>query len=336
MRKIVVSGLLFTLIVAAGFRKKNTLFQVPGGWPKPGYNFRKHPLSAEKILLGRVLFYDPVLSRDSTISCASCHSQYSAFTHVDHSLSHGIEGKTGIRNSPALMNLAWGKRFMWDGSVEHIGIQAVKPITNPLEMDEKMEHVARKLQATRRYPALFYAAFGDSAVSQDHIMASISEFMLTLVSANSKYDRVQRGEAVFTEDESKGYRVFRRHCSSCHTEPLFTNEGFENNGLAPDDSLKDYGLMRITGDAGDSLKFKVPTLRNVAYTAPYMHDGRFKTLSMVLNNYIMGLQHGPTLSPKLKKGIYMTAEEKACLISFLMTLSDKEFISNPLYAYPKI
>ena len=335
MKKTTVILLLIIFIATMAFKRKDKYtFNVPAGWPKPAYNFKRNPLSESKIELGRRLFYDPVLSKDSTISCVSCHLQYTAFTHIDHALSHGIGGRIGVRNSPALMNLAWSTGFMWDGAINHLDMQPLAPISNALEMDESIAHVVAKLQSGRTYPTLFYKAFGDSVITGEFVLKSIAQFMLTLVSANAKYDKVMRGEAKFNDKEANGYLLFRKHCSSCHTEPLFTNGQFDNNGLTMDDSLKDIGRMKITHLSGDSLKFKVPTLRNIEFSAPYMHDGRFKTLSQVINNYILGIQHSPTLSPVLQKGIYLSSNEKVDLIAFLLTLSDKEFLFNPKYGYP--
>lgn len=337
MKKVIVAVFFTGFIALMAFKKSQTgvIFQKPQGWPEPVYNFKKNPLNEKKIALGRMLFYDPLLSRDSTISCSSCHSQYTAFTHIDHSLSHGIEGKIGTRNSPALMNLAWSKELMWDGSVKHLDEQARSPIVNPLEMGETMEHVVQKLQADVTYAPLFYNAFGDTVVKPEYVYKALSQFMLTLVSANARYDKVMRGEEQFTTKEASGYGLFKKNCSSCHTEPLFTNGRFENNGLIVDTTLNDIGAMKITKRHGDSLKFKVPTLRNIEYSRPYMHDGRFKDLNQVLNNYIRGIQHTPTLSRQLRKGIYLTPPEKSDLMAFLLTLSDKEFLTDPRFSYPK-
>lgn len=336
MKKIVILVCLTALVGLFAFKaNRPALFIKPAGWPKPVYNFKKNPLTAEKVALGKRLFHDPVLSRDSSISCVSCHSPYTAFTHLDHNLSHGIAGKIGTRNSPALMNLAWSNSFMWDGAVKHLDEQAVKPITNPLEMDESMDNVVKKLKADKTYRIDFAKAYGDSTINEERILKSLSQFMLTLVSANAKYDSVMRKEATFTEMEAKGYQLFQQHCSTCHTEPLFTNEGFENNGLMVDNELKDIGHMKVTGNKDDSLKFKVPSLRNVQYSYPYMHDGRFKTLNQVLSNYTRGVQLTPTLNPVLKKGIYMTNMEKAEIIAFLMTLTDKSFLNNPAFTMSK-
>ena len=335
MRKLMVISSVLLAVGLLSFSTGKMQFAVPKGWPKPVYDFSKNPLAPNKIELGRMLFYDPVLSRDSTISCASCHSQYNAFTHVDHDLSHGIENRIGTRNSPALMNLAWSRTFMWDGAVNHLDVQALAPITNPLEMDEKLPDVIRKLQHNKRYPALFYKAFGDSTITGQKLLLSLSQFMLTLVSNNARYDSVKRGEAKFTENEEKGYTLYKQHCSSCHAEPLFTNNSYENNGLYVDNTLNDRGRAGISKNVADSLKFKVPTLRNLKYSYPYMHDGRFKNLGQVLNHYIMGIQQSPSLSPQLQKGLYLTSDDKFYLIAFLTSLNDKHFVSNPAFTYPK-
>ncbi|MES2560206.1 MAG: cytochrome c peroxidase [Bacteroidota bacterium] len=323
-------------VVLSGFTFVSTVtFFVPHHWPKPVYDFNKNPLSADRVLLGRVLFYDPLLSKDNSISCASCHSVYTAFTHVDHALSHGIEDRIGTRNSPTLMNLAWHRSFMWDGAINHLDMQAMAPISHRDEMNEKIENVVSKLQSSAMYPKLFYKAFGDSLVTGQHTLKAISQFLLTLVSAQSKYDSVMRKESAFTVQEQNGYRLFKQQCSSCHTEPLFTNMQFENNGLTVDTTLNDYGRMMVTQNKHDSLRFKVPTLRNIEFSYPYMHDGRFKKLSQVLTHYTKGIQQSHTVSKKLQQPIVLTSNEKVDLIAFLLTLTDKHFLFNPDYAYPK-
>ncbi|MBN8695290.1 MAG: c-type cytochrome [Bacteroidetes bacterium] len=328
---------LFLSIVLAGFQiAGDSLFEVPKGWPKPRYDFSKKPLSKETVELGRALFYDQILSRNNSVSCASCHSQYTAFTHVDHALSHGIDDRIGKRNSPALMNLAWQSLFMWDGAVNHIEAQALAPISNPLEMDENISSVVKKLSSTRLYQNLFYKAFGDSVITGERTLKAISQFMLTLVSSNSKYDSVMRKEASFSDQENRGYSLFKKHCSSCHTEPLFTNDRFENNGLPLDTTLMDKGRYAITQNAKDSLLFKVPTLRNIEFSYPYMHDGRLKKLSEVLKHYSNGITQGPTLSKELLNPIKITSEERVDIIAFLLTLTDKTFLFDKRFSYPKI
>jgi cytochrome c peroxidase len=332
------ANILFLLVLAVAFCAYKapdvSWFQVPKGWPQPAYDFKANPLTKEKVALGRALFHDPILSRDNTISCSSCHLPNTAFTHVDHDLSHGIDGRIGTRNSPALINLAWGKSFMWDGAVNHIEVQALAPIENHLEMDETIANVAKKLQAKPAYTAMFKQAYGDSLVTGERTLKAMAQFMLTLVSADSKYDKVQRGEATFNEWEAKGYTLFRANCASCHKEPLFTNEAFENNGLAVDTTLSDYGRYKITLRATDSLKFKVPTLRNVEVSYPYMHDGRFKNLQMVLFHYTNGIQRSATLANQLKNGITLGEDDKRCLIAFLKTLTDEAFLHNPSFQPP--
>ena len=335
MKKKLVLFLAFCVILTAFKLGDDLLFKVPNNWPKPNYNFAQNPLSANKIELGRALFYEPMLSRNNTISCASCHSQYNAFTHVDHDLSHGIDDKIGTRNSPALVNLAWHKLFMWDGAINHLDVQALAPINHPSEMDEKLENVVIKLQKSKIYPGLYKKAFGDSLITGEHTLKAISQFMLTLVSANSKYDSVMLKKTTFTAQEKNGYNLFKKNCASCHVEPLFTNLEFENNGLNLDKELNDIGRMKVTKNSKDSLKFKVPTLRNIEFSYPYMHDGRFNRLIEVLNHYTSKINSSKTLAKQLQSPLVLTSNEKVDLIAFLLTLTDKEFIFNPKFSYPK-
>jgi len=234
MKKNILLFFILCVSLTAFKGMQDTLFVRPATWPVPQYDFSKNPLTIEKIELGRALFYDPILSRNNMISCASCHSPFTAFAHVDHALSHGVDNRIGTRNAPALMNLAWHESFMWDGAINHLDMQPLAPIHNKDEMDEDVSNVAVKLQQSKIYPVLFYKAFGDSMITGEHELKAISQFMLTVISANSKYDRVQRKEEEFTSQEQNGYRLFQQNCSSCHKEPLFTNLQFENNGLPVD------------------------------------------------------------------------------------------------------
>jgi len=233
------------------------------------------------------------------------------------------------------MNLAWQKSFMWDGAVNNLDMQALAPISHPTEMGSSINEVVEKLNASSIYRHLFYNAYNDSVITGEKTLKAISQFLLTLVSANSKYDKVMRNETSFTDKEANGYLLFQKNCSSCHTEPLFTSSNFENNGLPIDFVLKDIGRMKITANPTDSLKFKVPSLRNIEYSYPYMHDGRFKKLSEVLDHYSHGIRSTKTLAPQLKNAIALTPDEKVDIINFLLTLSDKEFILNSKYQYPK-
>ena len=319
-----------------GFNVEDSvLFEFPKNWPKPVYNFKKNSLTIEKITLGRHLFYDPILSKDNTISCASCHSPYNSFTHVDHPVSHGINDRIGTRNSPALMNLAWQQSFMWDGAVNHLDMQALGPISNPAEMDETIQHVIQKISTNSSYKKLFFDAYGDSLITGERFLKSLTQFMLTFVSSNSKYDRVQNAEIEFTEQEQRGYFLFKKNCNSCHIEPLFSNYSFANNGLPIDPNFKDEGRKKITHKSADSLKFKIPTLRNLEYSYPYMHDGRFKTLSEVISHYTDGIQSSKTLASQLNRKIKLNSHERVDLIAFLRTLSDKSYVFNAKLTYPK-
>ena len=333
---VITIGVFWILASFTG-KGDDPVFVVPPGWPQPTYNFSKNPVTEAGFQLGRQLFYDPLLSRDTTISCASCHLQATGFTHVDHALSHGIYGRVGKRNSPVLMNLAWSRTFMWDGGVHHLDMQAISPITSPEEMDETMENVVRKLNESPKYPLLFQAAFGDPLATGQKTLLALSQFVLMLHSSNSRYDRHIRKEpgGDFSAQELNGLAVFRQHCASCHTEPLFTNGGFANNGLPVDTTLMDFGRIRITQKPADSLCFKVPTLRNIQFTYPYMHDGRFKKLLEVVNHYTGGIQQSATLDERLQTPVVLTHEQKIDLVAFLLTLTDREFLFDPRLGFPR-
>ncbi len=336
LRNSIGLGSILLLLFAFSPKKGTPIyFDIPKGWPQPHYDFAKNPLTEEGFQLGRTLFYDPILSRDNTISCSSCHLQATGFTHVDHDLSHGIEGKIGTRNAMALINVAWSKDFMWDGGVNHLDVQPIAPITSAVEMDETMANVVSKLQKSNRYPALFEKAFGTNIITGQLLLKALSQFELQLVSANAKYDKVARGEVSFNESEQKGYVLFKRHCASCHQEPLFTSDKFENNGLSIDTTLNDLGRMKITQNTKDAYRFKVPTLRNVQFTFPYMHDGRFKTLTEVIKHYNTGMLQSPSLSKQLQKPMNLTDNDRVDLDAFLKTLTDTAFLFNPKFGYPK-
>lgn len=334
-RAVLLLVLAAVLLSAAQLRLSEMELEYPESWPKPLYDFEKSPLSKEGVALGRKLFYDPILSADSSISCSNCHLVYTAFTHVDHQLSHGIGDSIGTRNSPALMNLAWSKHFMWDGAVNHLDVQALAPITHPAEMGETLPNVIVKLQRSSDYPQLFRTVFGDSVITGQHLLKALAQFQLTLVSSHSKYDKFKAREVEFTEQEMRGYELFKGNCASCHKEPLFTNGEFANSGLPMDTTLNDLGRMKITNLASDSLLFKVPTLRNIEFSYPYMHDGRFKTIREVLNHYDSGIVHSNTLAIELEDGMPLSSTEKVDLTTFLLTLTDKEFLFNPDYAFPR-
>jgi cytochrome c peroxidase len=284
-----------------------------------------------------MLFYDTALSRDGSISCASCHLQATGFTHVDHAVSHGIDGRLGPRNSIALVNLAWSPSFHWDGGVNQLDVQALNPLTNPAEMDKSLAAVVRTLNQSAAYRGRFARAFrGDSAVTGQRVLLALAQFTSGLVSYRSRYDKYVRHEpgGEFSTQELNGLALFRANCASCHREPLFTDYSFRNNGLAPDSLAPDAGRAAITGRAQDSLCFRVPSLRNIERTAPYMHDGRFRRLRDVLQHYTAGMHHSRTLAPQLRQPLRLSSDQQKDLIAFLLTLTDPEFLTDPRFGYP--
>ncbi len=310
-----------------------TGFVQPSNFPAAVYHFDTNPVTKDGFELGRKLFYDPILSANNTISCGSCHIQTAAFTQHGHKVSHGIFDRTGTRNSPPIMNLAWSTSFMWDGGIFDLDLQPIAPITNHVEMDDTMSHVIRRLQQHAAYPGLFKKAFGSETITTNNFLKALSQFMLMCVSSNSKYDSVKRNQSTFTVAEEEGYRLFRQKCNACHTEPLFTDNSFRNNGL-PVSAVNDLGRYSITLNENDKYKFKVPSLRNLDHTAPYMHDGRFFTLEAVLDHYSTQVQQTPNLDPLLlqqpQPGIALTNDERSKLLLFLNTLNDRSFLLNPL------
>ena len=309
---------------------------IPSGFPTPVYSFQNNTPTNEKFILGRELFYDPILSADNTISCGSCHQAFSAFAHSQHDLSHGINGLLGTRNSPALQNLNWKSSFMWDGGINHIEIQPLAPIQNPIEMGESLNNVIAKLQSKTKYQDLFRNAYGNDSITSQKMFKAMAVFMGMLYSYNSKYDRYYRGEngVTFTTSELNGYNLFKSKCANCHKEPLLTDESFRNNGLVPNPLINDSGRAVITGNPNDKYKFKVPSLRNVSVTGPYMHDGRFSSLSEVLDHYRTGIQNTGTLDPSLSSGITLTNQEKTDVINFLYTLTDYQFLYDENFKDP--
>ena len=308
-------------------------FNIPEGWPAPKYNFENNTLTKEGFYLGRKLFYDTRLSRDNSTSCGSCHQAFAAFAHADHDLSHGVDDLTGTRNSPPIFNMNWHTSFFWDGGVNHIESQPINPIQNPVEMDETLVNIISKLSADAEYRNMFKAAWGDETVNSQRIFKSMAQFMGMMVSANAKYDQYMRGEATFTSAETNGLKVFNDNCASCHKAPLFTTFEFINNGLKVND-FNDSGRAHITLKAEDMRKFKVPSLRNLAYTQPYMHDGRIKTLEGVLNHYATGIVQSPTLDARLQSGIQLTTQQRSDLLAFLNTLNDESFTKDARFFEP--
>ncbi len=315
-----------------GAEVKAFSFAVPQGWPQPAYALAGNPLTQAGARLGKRLFFDPILSRDSSTSCGSCHQPAAAFAHAQHAVSHGIEDRLGRRNSPGLFNLAWHgagaeMRLMWDGGVNHLEVQPIVPIQQRDEMDETLAHILQKLERNTEYRALFREAFGDDEITSQRMLKAMAQFMAVLISADARWDKVQRGEATLTAAESRGQTVFSSNCARCHTPPLFSDFSFRNNGLSLSAPL-DSGRAGITKDAADLYRFKVPSLRNLGFTAPYMHDGTLTSLDNVLDHYATGIQPHATLDAGLAGGIQLSATERTDLKAFLATLNDEAFIRD--------
>ena len=313
-------------------------FTVPQGWPQPVSNFEENTLTDAGFNLGRRLFYEKKLSRDGSISCGSCHQQFAAFANAAHARSHGIDRQFGKRNAPALFNLNWQTSFMWDGGINHITVQPLAPINDSLEMDGNMNDVIAFLSADASYRKMFKETFGDEAVTTQRVLKSFAQFLGALVSSNSKYDRIQRGEAgyAFTADEEIGKSIFNQRCASCHAPPLFSNFSYRNIGLEPNVSLQDSGRMRSSESVQDMHSYKMPSLRNVEVSSPYMHDGRFKTLDKAIDYHINKPYYMSNVDPVILNGQALSVDEIQSIISFLNTLTDNTFIhdtrfSDPLY-----
>ncbi|PRY09976.1 cytochrome c peroxidase [Pontibacter ummariensis] len=310
-----------------------------------------NPLTEEGVLLGRHLFYEKRLSGDNTMSCGSCHQQEKAFTD-GRALAVGIDGVAHRRSAMSLSNLLWFFLFNWDGSALSLEDQARIPIESEIEMHQSLAEAVKELQATGLYPPLFRKAFGSDTITEERILKAIAQFERTLISADSRYDRYLLDEGTFTEDELEGMKLFMTHpepgiglrggnCGDCHGGVLLSMRTFHNNGL--DEVLTDLGYGAVTGREVDKGKFKAPSLRNIALTAPYMHDGRFQTLEEVLDHYNEHIkENSPHLSPLITeatnevggKTLLLTEEEKRKIVTFLHTLTDSTFITDKRFSDP--
>jgi cytochrome c peroxidase len=307
---------------------------IPKNFPAPVYNITSNPVTQEGFELGKMLFYDSRLSRDNTISCGFCHHQQAGFTHHGHDVSHGIGDKLGRRNSLPIQNLIFYRNFFWDGGVHNLDLTPLNAINNKVEMDEEVQNIIAKLQNDAVYKTNFKAAFGSEIITTTNFLQALTQFLSTMISANSRYDLHVRNEAsLLTNIELDGMLLFKQHCSGCHAGDLFTDQSFRNNGFSSvSDLARDKGREEITLLAEDRGKFKVPSLRNVEFTAPYMHNGKLPTLESVLNFYTTDVHDTPTLDPVLKingrLGFDLNFEEKQKIIAFLKTLTDEQFLSD--------
>jgi cytochrome c peroxidase len=350
MQRVGFILILLSLFVL-GFGDKLKL--TPYKFPEPKF-FPKmpvainNPVTVEGASLGRYLFYDPILSSDSTMSCASCHNQKNAFSDSPNSFSKGRNGTFMRRNTMALFNLAWYPAFFWDGRASSIEEQIFHPVREYNEMNLDWTVAAKRLEQNKFYKKQFKEIFGSSKIDSVQISYAIAQFLRTLISYQSKYDQVIEGKTLFTKDEYEGFNLVndqtKGDCIHCHItdgDALGTTLVFSNNGLDaiknPND-YKDKGRGAVTRKTTDNGKFKVPSLRNLAFTAPYMHDGRFKTLEEVINFYSEGVNQSANIDSKMEYahqgGVKLSAEEKKKIIAFLLTLSDSSFISNPEFSNP--
>jgi cytochrome c peroxidase len=301
---------------------------------------RDNPLLVERVKLGKKLFFDQRISINDQQSCADCHSPEKAFTDARRT-ARGAEGQLGPRKTMPLSNLAWKKEFFWDGRAKSLREQVLQPIQNPIEMHQSLTNLLVKLAcADANYPSLFSAAFGSPEITAEKISLALENYVLTLTCFNAKFDGVLRGEERFTAQELRGFELFsteydpRRKqfgadCFHCHGGTLFQSQSFANNGL--EETFSDPGRGKITGKISDNGKFAVPSLRNVALTAPYMHDGRFHSLEEVVEHYATGVKRSATLDPNLAKhpdgGVPLSATDKQALVAFLKTLTDHQLSS---------
>jgi cytochrome c peroxidase len=308
-----------------------------------------NPMTVEGVTLGKKLFYDKILSLDKTISCGSCHAPNAGF--ADHNqFSTGVNGALGNRQSMALVNLGWQTSFFWDGRAKTLEDQILQPVPNPVEMHLEWTEAVARLSASMEYRNMFYQAFGVSTIKKEYVAKAIAQFLRTMISGESKYDvmyKVENGiplspaeqviQDQITFEELAGYDLFKSlvgaDCFHCHNGALMQVQKFSNNGL--DATFTDLGRGAVTGNPNDNGKFKVPSLRNIALSAPYMHDGRFQTLDEVIEHYSTGVHQSETIDPLIEYafqgGVQLDATQKAQLKAFLLTLTDNNFVTNPAF-----
>ncbi len=360
MRKILYPAFAFSCLLAACDPKEPV--EIPATYDPTPYDLKigdfptpelpaDNKLTVAGVQLGRMLFYEKMLSKDGTQACADCHKQEDAFSDILR-FSIGVEQLPGDRQAMAVMNLAWHQNgLFWDGRAPHLRDQALGPIQNPLEMNETLPNVVTKLTAEKKYADQFTRAFGDATVNPERVSLALEQFMLSVVSYNSKYDQYLSGTATLTAEEERGRVLFfteydpfgsskGAECFHCHAGHNFTNDEFMNNGLDTDADITDEGRKKVSNDPADRGRFKVPSLRNIEHTAPYMHDGRFATLEEVIDHYDHGVKSSSTIEFILQynlqpDGLQMTAQSKADLVAFLKTLSDPDFLTNTAYGKPE-
>ncbi|WP_461533897.1 cytochrome-c peroxidase [Sinomicrobium sp.] len=301
---------------------------IPKGFPELNPSVKANPPTLYGVELGKKLFHDKKLSSNNSISCASCHQQSNAFTD-NRPQAIGVHHRIGLRNTPPIQNMSFMRFYNWDGNILLLEKQPLVPIVTHEEMDSSILEIIDKLSNDPDYKKLFVKAFGDEEISPQRIYNSIAQYEYTLISANSKYDRVMRNEGeAFTASELRGYQIFEQKCAACHSTELFTDQSFRNIGFPTNPNPDEAGRGRVTGKPEDYMSFRVPSLRNVEYTAPYGSFGQFSTLKEVLDYFDNGVIDAPNLDPILKENgnsIPLTEGEKEELIAFMKTLSDANF-----------
>ncbi len=338
MQKKIGILLLSWVLIACDTNKNNVepspiLVEVPSYFPYP-QALKDNIPNKNQIDLGKKLFFDPALSSNDAVSCASCHKPSKSFSDQSP-VSLGVNQLAGVRNAMPLFNLAWQTDFFWDGGAKSLELQSLGPITAHNEMNMDLAKLPAKLKALPDYNALFYKAFGKDTIITQYITTALAQFERTLVSGDSKYDQYLIKQLVLSNEELQGEKVFKQKCQQCHSGVLFTDLQYHNNGLDNqfpdlDGNMDDpkLGRARISLSQNDIGKYKTPTLRNLSFTAPYMHDGRLATIDEVLDHYQNGIISSATLSPFLQASFSITEEEKASIKLFLQTLNDTTFVRN--------
>lgn len=340
MRRTLVPLCIFLLLlscnreeplVSTPFDNPEIPLGIPLGFPPLNSAVSGNKPTKYGVELGEKLFHEKKFSGNNTVSCASCHNQSNAFTD-NQVQAVGIHGRVGLRNTPPLQNLAFMKFYNWDGNMLQLERQALVPIITHEEMDSSILDVIAKLENEHGYRDLFMKTFGDERITPERIYQSLAQYQYTLISANSKYDRIKRNEGeAFTESEARGYAVFQLKCESCHGTELFTDQTFRNIGFPLNPGTEEAGRARVTGISEDYMSFRVPSLRNAEYTAPYGSFGQFPTLKSLLDYLDQGVLDADNLDPILKGNdnrIPLTEQEKEDVISFIKTLSDTTFIGK--------
>ena len=302
----------------------------PVGWPAPVQSTAG--LTQEGVALGRALFYETALSSDNTISCGSCHEQRAAFGTFDHDLSHGIGNSHSHRNALPLQNLAWKPLFGWAGQSSSMQSIILHHLESPVDMGGNLAAAMQRLQQSGQYRQMHNAAFGTTAISASSILRALEMFLLTMVSSNSRYDKVLRGDASFNLPEQTGFTIFQNKCGACHAGVLQTSHAFKNIGLSYNPATADIGRKEITGAPADSLRFLIPSLRNVMVSYPYTHDGRVKDVYDMMEHYNSKVVNQSSTDAEVRNGISLSNFEKGQLVAFLLTLTDSTFLANPQLA----